>query len=207
MDQSEAENHVVYSGCREFRGESTMHFTDAEEVPYRSSEQTLQRLSLPGNLSFKLALRDPINSAVAAAGDIVNAKLKTAIRDKAGNVLVPESAAITGRIVKMQYSYDTAGRKVAGAELRGMLTIGIRLETLGSDGIRQSLAARVDTSSRRFVKMQGFSVRVELGHVDPADDPETAMFDFPDVGPNYVVQPGLESSWLTISPGSTTQSR
>jgi hypothetical protein len=204
-DRSRAENHAVYSACHEFHGEATMSFVDAENEPDLPRDPPAPKF-IPGNLAFRLVFTEPINTALAATGDVLKAKLKSAIRDTSGNRVAPEGSAVMARIVKMQYAFNPAAGKGTKAERggppRGLLTIAVKLESLEAGGIRQDLAARIDTGTRRFVKMEGFSVRVEIGHVDPADDPETAVFEFSDVSQNYVVDAGLESDWLTLSHGA-----
>jgi hypothetical protein len=208
IDGTQAENDVHYSSCREFHGESIVNYDEAENVKYARSAPAIINPELPGRLEFKVVLTEPIDTAVAASGDTVKGRLKSAIRNSSGHVFVPEGTAVTARILKLQYSFAPPGRKtVRDGRPRGVLTLAIKLETLDLGGILQTFTARVDTGFRRSLKIGGLSKPVELGRVDSTQDPETAVFDFPDVSRNYVVQAGLESSWVTVSSAPARQPR
>lgn len=72
----EMENHIVYSACHEFTGESTLSFEPpAASSPSVSGEGDAKTpgLALPPNLPFQLVFLDPIETAVAAVGDPIRA--------------------------------------------------------------------------------------------------------------------------------------
>lgn len=76
----ETENRTVYSGCREFLGESTLRAESPEPaVTSPGPEPKTQVLDLPPGLPFAIALTHDIDVGAAAAGDSFAAHLTTPI--------------------------------------------------------------------------------------------------------------------------------
>jgi hypothetical protein len=203
-DGSEAENVIHYSACHEFKSESTIHFETLPEagIPEPGKDHALEGISLPPGLSFKLLFTQPIDTADAAAGDSIRAKLKTAIRDKASHVLVPEGAGVIGRIVGIRHFYwpvrsaGVNGR--APREHRRSLIIKVRLEAVEVGGLFYPMKARFDPGVARFPNASGVMARrVEIGDFGAAEDPDDAVFEFFDSNPIRMVMRDLQSSWLT----------
>jgi len=67
-------------------------------------------------------------------------------------------------------------------------------------GISRPLKATFDSGAERFVKLTGLSSHVDIGPLNRSRTPGAGVFEFPDVGPDYVVESGLESNWLTLGP-------
>jgi hypothetical protein len=193
VDGSDSENRTTYANCHQFVGESTVTF--GEPLPERALPAAggtiSQTLAIPPDLPFKLVFTQPIDAAIAAAGDRITAKIARAIRDASSKVLVPEGAAVTARIVKIQHYYGPPSS----------LKIAVKLETLDIGGSPRPFAASLTSFGSRFQKSAGFlSRRVELGSLDTLGDRTVGMFEFRDVKPNYVVGSGLESTWVTVTP-------
>jgi hypothetical protein len=201
MDASEAENTITYSACHEFKGESALRFTDPPDDRTASSPaRPAPELSLPPGLSFRLAFANSIDTRTAAAGDPIQARLKTAIRDRSSAVLVPEGAKVTGRIMSLKRFYTPSldGRKATGRQ--PSLLIAVRLETLEVDGVVRPFHAAFDAGLQRFSKLPGaLGQQVEIGSLDPSLDRGTGVFEFWTSSPDYVVSGGLESSWYTVA--------
>jgi hypothetical protein len=205
-DGSQAENVIHYSACHEFRGESAVRFeTLPEVVPGRVKDPTSAALSLPAGLRFKLVFTERINTSEAAAGDPIRAKLKTEVRDRSSKVLIPEGAAVMGRIVSIRHFYrpvrspasEDRGARVA----RPSLVMKVRLETVEVGGVFYPLKARYDASLSRFPKVGGvLAPRIEMGDLGTIEDSENADFEFFDSDPSQIVTSGLESNWLTLAP-------
>jgi len=193
VDGSDSENRTTYANCHQFVGESTVTF--GEPPPKRAlpaaGGTVSHTLAIPPDLPFKLVFTQPIDAAVAAAGDRITAKITKAIRDASSQVLVPEGTIVTARIVKIQHYYGPPSS----------LKIGVKLETLTMGGSPRPFAASLTSFSPRFQKNPGLlSRRVELGSLDTMDDRTVGQFEFRDVKPNYVVSGGLESTWVTAAP-------
>jgi hypothetical protein len=124
---------------------------------------------------------------------------------------VPEGAAVTGRIMRIQRSFHNARSWAPG---RGptahprpdpTLVIAIRLEALDAGKGPQPFPAAFDSGARRFVKQTGpLPARVDIGSLDELhsaeEQPSVATFEFWDNDPDRAVKSGLESNWVTAAP-------
>jgi hypothetical protein len=205
-DETVAENVIHYSDCREFHSESTVKFEQVKVTAARGgtveNPPVWEAFTLPPGLPFKLVFNDSINTRSAAAGDLVRAELKTAIRDHSSNVLVPERTPVVCRIVSIKRVYGQAavdGRKSSSPGTS--LVVAVKLEALDLGGTRRGFRAAIDTGIQRFVRSKrGLAVHVELGSLDSFQGSDAGVFEFQDVSPDYVVEAGLESSWQTAAP-------
>jgi hypothetical protein len=203
-DATEAENHIHFSACREFRGQSALRFGVSSE-PGRVSAVKEQWSGIPSGLPFSVTFTDPIDTAGAAAGDSIRGRLKTGIRDRSSKAVVPDGAAVTGRIVGIRRYYPPphqSGHSATASQGSPSLEIQIRLETVEIDGTSQPLHAAFDSGARRFSKSAGpIPVRIDIGSLDAARDAAAGVFVFWGTGADYVVKSGLESKWVTTSAG------
>jgi hypothetical protein len=210
-DGTEAGNRIQYSACHEFRGDSTVSFGDLAQTSGPAPQKaSVPSVSLPPGLAFKVVFTDRIDMATAAAGDLIHGRLKGGIRDRSEKTLVPEGAAVTGRIMRIQRSYNTSKswapeRRSAHFSLAPSLVIAVRLETLDMGKGPQPFHAAYDSGARRFVKQTSpFSARVDIGSLEDLhaaeNQPATATFEFGDNDPDHAVKSGLESNWITAAP-------
>jgi hypothetical protein len=190
----EMENHIGYSACHEFTGESTLTF----EPPVESSPSVSGQgdagapgFALPPDLPFQLVFLDPIETAVAAAGDPIRARLAAAIRAPSSEVLVPAGAMVLCRIMKARRNY---GRNAS-------FELAVKIESVAVGGKSQPFRAAPDSGLRRFVKGDGqLRQRTNLGRISITEDRDTQVFEFRDASPKYIVKSGLVSNWLTLAP-------
>jgi hypothetical protein len=144
----EMENHIGYSACHEFVGQSTLTFEPPLE-PTRSvsgtSDAAIPVLALPPGLPFQLVFVDSIDTAVAAAGDPIRAKLTTAIRPRSSEVLVPQGAIVSCRITKAQRVYGQ----------NKSFVLAVKLESVVIGGKSQPFRAEPDSGLRSFAKGSG----------------------------------------------------
>jgi hypothetical protein len=189
-DGSMAENHILYSSCHEFLGESTLSFDPPAKVT--SGEQgggpVSQVLIIPPRLRFRVALAQGIDTATAAAGDSIKAKLTTPIRDHL-KVLVPRGAAITARIVHIQQSYGKFPS----------VSLVFRLETVDVRGVSLQLTATPDSVNRFPQSKPGtLQRRVELGSLRSLEE-RSGTVEFRNVRLPYLISSGVESGWITAT--------
>jgi hypothetical protein len=77
-------------------------FSNCSEAALPSQPGTITDLALPRQ-TFELALSTPIDTATAAAGDVISARLTEPILGpKSSDVFAPEGSTVTGRIVQME---------------------------------------------------------------------------------------------------------
>ncbi len=97
---SKSDNKTIYSGCRQYLGESTIHFEDiADAQPLSHVQKTI---SLPAGLQVDIRLKTAIDSETMMAGDAISGLLTKPLKDQSGQVLFPRDAIVHGRIVRMQ---------------------------------------------------------------------------------------------------------
>jgi hypothetical protein len=192
-DGGEAENRSVFSSCHEFLGESTLKF-DAPTVDAQRgrSDWKSQALVIPPGLPFLVALTQGIDTATAAVGDVLHAKLSTPIQDHA-SVLVPIGAPITARIVQVRHYYGKPSK----------VLLEVRLETVDVGGVSMHLPAAPYFGPVFQRAPKGtLRQRVDLGILGTLQD-HSASFEFRDVPRAYLIASGLESRWVTQKPEAT----
>jgi hypothetical protein len=206
----EMDSRSIYSNCHEFLGESTMSFGEpvAPVAATPVNVASAPEAGIPAGLYFRTALAAPINTATAATGDPVEAKVATEIRDRTGKILVPAGSIVNGRIVKMLFSY------VPTSNLKTLLTyvptsklaVAIRWESIVLGGKVVPFAATPLQSARdrnlnandvRF-RQGDLRRRVELGPTSrsAAGTEPVSDFTFENAKPGYIIR-RLDSSWVT----------
>jgi hypothetical protein len=196
LDGVELENRAVFSSCHEFVGKSKLSFDAPEPEAGTESSGKSSAFAWPENRQFDVTFTQGIDTAKAAAGDSIQAKLKTAIRDASSTVIAKEGSAVTGRIVKLQHFF--------GAKSSSLM-LAVKLETVEVNGTPQPISAEPFRPGVRFARdNKGLSRRVELGSLDNLEDPAADVFDFRDVKANFLIKEGLESNWVTTKPEAPT---
>jgi hypothetical protein len=209
-DGSVAQNVITYSACREFRGESTLIFeSPVEALAAPRSNSRTPKLSLPAGLPFSLTFTERIDPATAAAGDVIGARLNTAIVDH-GRTLVPVGAAVKARIVSVKRFYGprnaSEGARANQNRQNLSLSIAVKLEYVEIDGTRRRLFAGLDRRVRPVVKFRR-SMRIDVAAMDNSFDSDAGVFEFRGGNPDRVVEAGLESSWVTKGLSTSELSR
>ena len=104
-DGGETRNLTAFSQCREYQAESEITFAESASTANASPQSAGRgRVALPIGLPVILALASSIDTAAAAAGDPVDAKVVKAVR-RAGSSeeLVPAGAIVRGRIRRVEH--------------------------------------------------------------------------------------------------------
>jgi hypothetical protein len=204
-DGSENRNRAVYSGCREFVGESSIRFDPPPAVQGQAPVSTAPAVQLPTGIRFKVRFTQPIDTTTASGGDTVKATLETALRDPSSRkMLAGEGAEILARITRLE--------QIAGA--KASIRMEVKLESVRVGGSLVALPAvarpapgdedaanppvRLKLSSGTTMGVGGppnATKRVLLGRL--RTDPATYVFEFPYEKAGFVIRAGVESSWVT----------
>lgn len=105
---AENQNHVKFSRCRQFAGESVLSFDepDTSKSSTPAAPARIAEVTLPVDLDLSLSLLDEIDPATAAVGDQVKARIAADAKLKS-RVLIPKGATAIGRLTHAeQHSYS-----------------------------------------------------------------------------------------------------
>jgi hypothetical protein len=196
-DGSELMNRTVFAGCHAFLGESALTFdpppgTSASAADTRPVSQAPV---IPPGLRFRVAFTAGVDTATAAAGDLIGARLTTPIRNRS-KVLVPKGAAVRARIVRIRQYY--AGIPAVLFEFK--------LETVDSGGVSTRLAAKPDVGqSLQTANGRALQQRVEPGTLGGLQE-SAVTWTYWRVRLPYVIPNDRESMWLTAASDSVSTS-
>jgi len=193
-DTEETEVASRYSSCREYRGQSTLSFTEVAARSAAPSNTAPAQKPLPAGLRLVLAFTSAIDTDIAAAGDVIMAKVLKPVRDnRSKETLIPAGATVEGRIIVMKHWLAAPAFHIA-----------IMLEALDIEGVSSPLYVRLDrtnefTSERR--SSAGLLQRGATIILPPmGQSASVGSFVFRTDKSRYVVPANYESNWLTISP-------
>jgi hypothetical protein len=99
LQGGENRNHVKFTSCREYSGESTMTFDEVK--PDADAPVSIHEFTLPEGLRVTMSLTEAIDLRTAATGDPVHARLNYDVKEK-GLTLIPKGAIATGRITRIE---------------------------------------------------------------------------------------------------------
>jgi hypothetical protein len=191
------ENRITYTGYREFLGESTVNFGNPQPAGPRGAEaaakpdRTREAVELPPGLAFTVALTDPLNTATAAAGDPIRGRLETPIQDRKTATVVPQGAAILGRLVRFERRYP--------AGMSPLVLLVILFENLEWAGGRAAVSATSPGAKRKF-QTQGVGITSFGGVQVDIDRPDVALVVIDGVKDDHVVPQGFRVKLVTSTP-------
>ena len=191
-DGAEARNVTRYASCREFAGESTVRFEGLEETPGQGA--TPAAAAFPAGIRLTAVLLDDIDSATAAAGDRVRARVvKSAAQRGNHEPALPVGAILHGRLLQVaHYLASEPGFSFA-----------IAFERVETGGRSLAFAAIPDramvlTESTLVVHKTYNTVHVSSSGRRMGNRGGT--FVFPTDAPDMVIPRGSESQWITVAP-------
>lgn len=130
LNGAESRNHTHFSACRQFSGQSALSFSDIPPGPPPAMQRGAKDVELPEIFVAELSLETPIDSATAAVGDAIKAKLRHNLKLH-GRVAVPKGAELTGHIARLERSNRS-------------YILDIAVTALDFDGVHSNLGARAN---------------------------------------------------------------
>jgi hypothetical protein len=124
----EERNHVKFTACRQFSGESVVTFGDAPATEPAAAPIATREFDLPEGLPVELVTTKEIDLQTAAIGDPVDARVNRDVKQK-GEIVIPKGATATGRITRLE-KYDNYS--ILGIEFPEIEAPGIRARMKGS---------------------------------------------------------------------------
>jgi hypothetical protein len=125
-----------------------------------------------------MELSEPIDPAVAAAGDAFTARLREALKDARGRTVAPRGSKVEGRLLRVQQHFGASAETI----------VVLRPESVEVRGARVALAAMQDF--RKIPK----KTQILLPF---AWETDAALFRF--AGEGAVVPKGAVTNWRTMA--------
>ncbi len=101
----ESHNHVSFTACRQYTGESVLTFDDVDANPSTDRAASPREADLPAGLSFDVTLLDDLDVDAAAIGDPVRGQLDRDLKRK-GELFAPKGSAVEGRVTRVERRAD-----------------------------------------------------------------------------------------------------
>jgi hypothetical protein len=183
----ETANITTFSECRQYRAESEIVFDEGAAAPgVAAAPAQRSSLALPIGLPLRLALDAPIDTATAAAGDPVAARVVQAVRRPgSAEIVIPAGAEVRGRLTRVErhllpVPYFLVAMSFNRLDWQGGSSrFAARSE--GNPGVARELGVDLEG--------QGSGMR----HWDQG------VFLFPTSKSRYVIPAGYESKWMTLA--------
>jgi hypothetical protein len=176
---SESENVTVFSGCREYKGESVVRFDVDPEMAAQGTKNEAEAITLSPGLSVVVEWTTPIDTSKAAAGDAVVGKVAKPVRDRRTNVLISAGSRVDGRLMRVQVNHTTPPQ----------VTVVRRVETIEVKGVRVPVSLKNYRPLERGVRPRVFS--------DPTPFAHEATWEVLRVPGARTVLKGTRSEWVT----------
>jgi hypothetical protein len=197
LDGTESRNVTSYSGCREYSGESTIHF-DGEEGPVSPGEAPRKVAAvvppLPSHTRLHVRIAPQVDTKIAAAGDPITGVIDAAVRDQE-KILVSAGDKLHGRILRLEEliptspSAEQASGRGSAAVIKPNWVITMVFDTIERGGVEQKVRLRAVDDGYRFD-----APRPAIADADrPAGG---GIFIFSSEG-DFVLGQKFESAWET----------
>ena len=122
LDGGENRNHVRFTSCRQYSGESVITFGDAPETKEVAAPILTREFDVPQGLDIQLALMEEIELRKMAIGDPVRARIDRDVK-RNGQVVIPKGAIANGRITRVEKheTFSVIGVEFPEIEAPGIL--------------------------------------------------------------------------------------
>lgn len=189
---TESSSQTTFSNCREYK--STVRFLPGTPRnltgPQRVAPAALSPAPLPAGLAFDARIITPIDSDTAAAGDPIEAVLRSTLHGKNKELIAPAGARIHGRLTGVHWR--------ARPELNQQISI--RFETIEVNGRDVPLSAILEPPHAK-VLTGTFASTFQTIPSKPADPYLGGIFSF---RREHLHLKTLDARWITIAPGAST---
>jgi hypothetical protein len=113
---TESQSQTIFANCREYAATSRLILPDSQSTSAAQAETPPAEppTPLPAGLHFDARINTPIDSDTAAAGDPIEAVLRSPMHGKNKAVIAPAGARIHGRLTKVRWqSTPISGLEIA----------------------------------------------------------------------------------------------
>jgi hypothetical protein len=188
QDARQTSNVTTFADCREYIAESAVVFDDAPPAANAASAAVrAPQGALPIGLPVTLELTIPIDTATAAAGDLVTAKVVQPVR-RAGSAstLIPAGAVVHGRLTRMERHLTP----------EPYFLVAMSFNRLDSEGGRHRFAARLEPSAELARRLGANVIDQDGGGLRYWD---VGILLFPTARERWVIPAGYKSKWMTLA--------
>ena len=184
----EAENTITFSACRDFRGESALHFGEDGQAA-SGKTPAAKPMELPPGLPVTVNLTSLIQTDKSAAGDRIEGRLVDPIRNALQETFAPAGAKVEGRLMRVEKRYGKDND----------VTIALRWETVEVNGVKIPLSLLPDRQLPNRPVPQPGTLRSKALTFDLPRPGEGSyiLYRFAD---HVDVKGDLKSQWLTVKP-------
>ncbi len=185
---------IEFSGCHEYRTESTISFDPPAALPEAPKPQ-VREVELPAGLEVSIEMDTAIDSKTALVGDTLHARVVQEIRYN-GAVLVPRGAAVTGHVRKLDHTSAPA-----------RFAVGIEFSEVEWEGARAAFYGELVDLDRKSAGAHRPATYFD-GHTDKIvidrDIPGAGIFYMD--GARFRIAPGLRMVWRSLArPGAAAR--
>jgi hypothetical protein len=181
-------NITTFADCREYTAESALVFNEAPKAADATPAPThAPPLALPIGLPVTLALTASIDTATAAAGDLVQATVVQPVR-RAGSaaILIPAGATAHGRLTRVERHLLP----------EPYFLVAISFNRLDAEGASHRFAARLEPDPDLVRKLGANALGEGDGGLRYWS---VGVLLFPGGGERRVIPAGYKSKWMTLA--------
>jgi hypothetical protein len=191
-DGSETLSATTFSSCREYASKSRMLLHAPPGSSQTSPEVRPAAIRpLPEGLHLETRIVTLIDSDTAWAGDAIEAVLRSPVRDKKHNIVVPAGAPVHGRLVRVGHASEPFDH----------FEIGIELESLEING--QSVPLR----AARYYSPSATTAIIISRSPASAPDARSAGIGIFSFRGDHVRLKTLDTNWVTRAPSGEATPR
>ena len=188
QDARHTNNVTTFTGCREYTAESELVFGDAPPASDAApAESRTPQIALPIGLPVTLAFTAPIDTATAAAGDLVQAKVVRPVRRaESAAILIPAGATVHGRLTRVERHLLP----------QPYFLVAMSFNRLDWGGGSHRFAARLEPSAELMRQLGVNALGRSGGGLRYWG---VGVLLFPTGRENWVIPAGYQSKWTTLA--------
>jgi hypothetical protein len=194
LSGEESLSQTSFANCREYTSTVRLLFDDPKgpaEPAAKTGPSPEPASPLPAGLQFEARIITPIDSDTAAAGDPIEAVLRSPIRDKNKTVIAPVGAHLHGRLRSVKWWTEPADH----------FQIVVQFESVETGGRNVPLNAVLYPSQPEWL-MRTNSSRMSV--LKPDDPSVGGTFFFRD---DHLRLKQWDANWVTVAPGTVTDNK
>jgi hypothetical protein len=182
-------NTTSFTKCREYQAESEITFDAPPDISSTAARSGGRgRIALPIGLPVTLALAEPIDTATAAAGDPIAARVVKPVRRPGSTEdLIPAGAMVYGRLRRVEHHVQSPA----------YFLVMIAYNRVDVQGAVSPFVARSDAGAEQ-AKELGANLEMRDTGIRFWG---VGTFVFPTGKPEIVIPAGFQSKWFTLATG------